>query len=102
MQSGGNKYITFPRGLINKPFSIDKALIFLPISLKYPEFFSTFNSKAEIVPQILIFSTCDNFFILLICSKCLHSNFKYLSGSFSKRSKLALAAAQPKGFAVKL
>ena len=56
MQRGGNKYITFPRGLINKPFSIDKALIFLPISLKYPESFSTFNSKAEIVPQILIFS----------------------------------------------
>ena len=94
--------MTFPSGLINKPFLIDKALILLPILFKYPSLFPISISNAAIVPVTLMFFTNDNVLIFFRWDKCFSSKERYLIGSFSNKSRLALAAAHPKGFAVKL
>ena len=52
--------------MINKEFNYDKKNALTEIDFKYPELFLTSNSKATIVPQILILLTEEIFFSFLI------------------------------------
>ena len=102
MHSGGSRYTTWPRGRRKTPCSMAIFLIVGPVGFRYPDSPVTATSNAATVPvsrqRVTRWCCCS-------CSRsdrCRCSKFRNASGDASRRVRLALAAAHPSGFAVKL